>query len=131
MYTLNTYIYIHNHEIQSENTHRTTISSCLWRGQLQHTEERRYVYPFVSVESRMCAKLLQSCLTLCDPMDCSPPGSSVHGILQEWVAMPFFRGYFWPRDQTHVSCSYLHCRCILYHWATGENLRYYIIYSKT
>ena len=42
------------------------------------------------------AKSLQSCLTLCDPMDCSPPGSSVHGILQarilEWVAMPSFRG---------------------------------------
>ena len=40
-------------------------------------------------------KLLQSCLTLCDPMDCSPPGSSVHGILQarilKWVAMPSFR----------------------------------------
>ena len=41
------------------------------------------------------AKLLQSCLTLCDPMDCRPPGSSVHGILQarimEWVAMPSSR----------------------------------------
>ena len=42
----------------------------------------------------MCvhAKSLQSCLTLCDPMDCSPPGSSVYGILQarilEWVAIP-------------------------------------------
>ena len=40
-------------------------------------------------------KLLQSCLTLCDPVDCSPPGSSVHGILQarilKWVAMPSFR----------------------------------------
>ena len=40
-------------------------------------------------------KLLQSYLTLCDPMDCSPPGSSVHGILQarilEWVAMPSSR----------------------------------------
>ena len=39
----------------------------------------------------MCAKLLQLCLTLCDPMACSPPGSSVHGILQarilEWVAI--------------------------------------------
>ena len=44
------------------------------------------------VQSLCCAKSLQSCLTLCDPMDCSPPGSSVHGILQartlEWVAMP-------------------------------------------
>ena len=43
----------------------------------------------------MHAKLLQSCPTLRDPMDCSPPGSSVHGILQarilEWVAMPFSR----------------------------------------
>ena len=43
----------------------------------------------------MCAKLLQSCLTLCDPMGCSPPGSSVHGIFQsrilEWVAMLSFR----------------------------------------
>ena len=39
------------------------------------------------------AKLLQLCLTLCDPIECSPPGSSVHGILQarilEWIAMPF------------------------------------------
>ena len=39
------------------------------------------------------ARLLQACLTLCDPMDCASPGSSVHGILQarilEWVAMPF------------------------------------------
>ena len=41
----------------------------------------------------VCAKSLQSCLTLCDPVDCSPPGSSVHGILQarilEWVAISF------------------------------------------
>ena len=43
----------------------------------------------------------QSCLTLCDPMDCGPPGSSVHGIFQarilEWVAIPFSRGSFQPR----------------------------------
>ena len=43
-------------------------------------------------------KSLQSCLTLCNPRDCSPPGSSVHGILQarilEWVAMLSFRGIF-------------------------------------
>ena len=43
------------------------------------------------------AKSLQSCPTLCDPMDCSPPGSSVRGILQarilEWVAMPSSRGF--------------------------------------
>ena len=51
----------------------------------------------------------ESCLTLCDPRDYSPLGSSVHGILQagilEWVAMPFSRGSSWPRDQTQVSCT--------------------------
>jgi len=59
----------------------------------------------------MGAKLLQSCLTLCNPMDCSPPGPSIHGILQprilEWVAMPSPRGSSRPRDQTctyYVSC---------------------------
>ena len=50
----------------------------------------------------MHAKSLQSCLTLCDPMDRSLPGSSVCGILQarilEWVAMPSSRGSFQPRD---------------------------------
>ena len=50
-----------------------------------------------------------SCLTLCDPMDCSLPGFSVHGILQtiilEWVAIPFSRGSSWPRNQTQVSCT--------------------------
>ena len=53
------------------------------------------------------AKSRQSCLTLCDPRDRSPPVSSVSGILQarilEWVAMPSSRGSSWPRDQTHVS----------------------------
>ena len=46
-------------------------------------------------------------VALCDPMDCSPPGSSVHGILQarilEWVAIPFSRGSSQPRDRTPVS----------------------------
>ena len=51
----------------------------------------------------------QSCLTLCDPMDCGPPGSSVHGIYQarilEWVAFSFSKGSFQPRDQTCVFAS--------------------------
>ena len=46
---------------------------------------------------------------LCDPMDCSTPGSSVHGILQArilgWVPISFSRGTSWPRDRTHVSCT--------------------------
>ena len=50
----------------------------------------------------------QSCLTLCNPVDCSPPGSSVHGISQarilEWVAISSSRGFSRPRTQTHVFC---------------------------
>ena len=64
----------------------------------------------------VCAKLLQLCSTLCDPMDCSPPGSSVHGILQarmlEWVAMPSSKGSSQPRDRTNISFI---GRRILYH----------------
>ena len=56
------------------------------------------------------AKVLvtQLCLTLCDPLDYSPPGSSAHGILQasilEWVAIHFSSGSSWPRDWNQVSC---------------------------
>ena len=66
----------------------------------------------------MCAKLLQSCPTLCNSIDCNPPGFSVHGILQarilEWVAISFSRGSSQPRDQTWV--SYVSCigRRVLY-----------------
>ena len=57
---------------------------------------------FFLFKTGMHAKSLQSCLVLCDPMDCSPPGSSVHGILQarilEWVDIPSSRGSSPPRD---------------------------------
>ena len=59
-------------------------------------------------ESEVRMLISQLCLTLYDPMDCSPPGSFVHGILQarilEWVAIPFSRGSSYPRHQTGVSC---------------------------
>ena len=55
---------------------------------------------------------VQSCPTLFDPMDHSPPDSSVHGILQaralEWVALPSPKGSSQPRDQTCVSYIYLY-----------------------
>ena len=61
-------------------------------------------------------KLLQLCLTLCDPMDCSPPGSPAPGILSarvpEWVSIPYSRGFSQPRDQTHIS--------YLLHWEEGS-----------
>ena len=50
----------------------------------------------LAFDEYVCVLVAQSCPTLCDPMDCSPPGSSVHEILQarilEWVAIPFSRG---------------------------------------
>ena len=58
-----------------------------------------YYFTFQLEFKLLCkhAKSLQSCLTLCDPMDCNPPGFSVHGILQarilKWIAMPSSRGY--------------------------------------
>ena len=56
--------------------------------------------------------LPQSCPTLCNPVACSPPGSSVPGILQvrilEWVAVPSSRGSSRPRDGTHTSYVYLY-----------------------
>ena len=65
----------------------------------------------------LCATSVQSCQTLCDPMDCSPPGSLVHGTLQarilEWVAMPSSRRSFQLRDQAPVSC--------LLHWQADSS----------
>ena len=62
--------------------------------------------------------------TLCDPIDSSLPGSSVLGIFEagvlKWVAISYSRGYSWPRDWTHVSCSSCIDRHILYHSATWE-----------
>ena len=66
----------------------------------------------------------QSCPTLCNPLDCSLPGSSVHGILQarilEWIAFPFSKGSSQLRDQTQ---GFPHCRQILYQLSHKENPR--------
>ena len=81
---------------------------------LQYSGLENFMECMYSIHS-MCVRpeSLQSCPTACDPMDCSPPGSSVHGILQarilEWVAMPSSRGSSRPRDHA------LHCHT-LYHW---------------
>ena len=64
--------------------------------------------------TKHCAKYIkcvcahtQCCLTLCDPIDCSLPGSSVHGIFQaivlEWIAISFFREFSEPRARTQIS----------------------------
>ena len=62
----------------------------------------------LSTEKKKETEVTQSCPTLCDPMDCSLPGSSIHGIFQarilEWVAISFSRGSSWSRNWTHFSC---------------------------
>ena len=70
-------------------------------------------------EQTLSVLFAQSCPTLCDPIDCSPPGSSVHGTLQarilEWIATPSSRGPSRPKDRTCI--SYVSCigRQVLYH----------------
>ena len=67
-----------------------------------------YLSFYLHVHACVCAQSLQPCLTLWHTMDCSPPGSCVHGILQArilvWDAIPSSRGSFGPRDRTCISC---------------------------
>ena len=79
-----------------------------------------------SLEGYSESEVSQSCPTLCDPMDCSLSGSSIHGIFQarvlEWIAISFSRGSSWPRNQSRVS------RVAGRHftvWATREALEGY------
>ena len=80
----------------------------------------------------MCVQLLQSCPALCIPMNCSPPGSSVHGILQarmlEWVAISSSRGSSWPRDWTRISCT---GRRILSHCTTRDAIAQVPVNNQT
>ena len=82
---------------------------------------------FSCARTLMCTRArAQSSPTLCNPMDCSPPGSSVHGILQarilEWVALPSSRRSSSPRDQNVAFLRLLRGRWILYHCTTWEAL---------
>ena len=78
--------------------------------------------------SHICSWCLvnKSSGTLCNPVDCSPPASSIHGVCQasilEWVAISFPRASSRPRDQTWASCI---GRQVLYHWAMWEQSLYY------
>ena len=71
--------------------------------------------------------------TLCNPMGCSLPGSSVHWISQsrilEWVAISFSRGSSWPRDKTHISCVSCIGRQIIYHQCHPRSLQLFMIVS--
>ena len=82
--------------LKKKNKHK--IETLIWKGSGSHiTAPRLYQEDCVCVCS-----VIQSCLTVCDPMDCSLPGSYVHGIFQakilEWVAISYSRRSSWPRD---------------------------------
>ena len=67
----------------------------------------------------VCVLVAQSCPTLCNPRDSSPPGSSIHGILRaRMLAISFSRGSSWPRDQTCISCVSCISRWILHYCTT-------------
>ena len=72
-----------------------------------HTHICMYIYIHIHIYG-VDGLDAKSCLTLWDPMDCNPPGSSLHWVFQarilEWVAIPYSRGSSWPRDWTRVSC---------------------------
>ena len=74
----------------------------------------------------------QSCLTLCNPVDCSPPASSTRGIFQaEWVAISYSRGSSWPRDQNQISCVSWIGRQIPYHLGSPSVSPYYFLSLST
>ena len=100
--------------------HHSLKASILWclaffMAQLSH--------PYMTTGKTIVVIVLvtQSCPTLCDPTDCSPPGSSVYGILQarilQWIAIPFSRGSSQSRDRTQVSCVAGRFFTV---WATGK-----------
>ena len=94
-----------------------------------------YLYNYyiitLSILVKVKVSVTQSCLTLCDPMNYSLLGFSVHGILQarilKWHSVPFSRGSSWPRDQTYVSCISCPDRRILYYLSHIYNYKGFII----
>ena len=87
---------------------------------MEETPGRRQLWPKDLEFCGYCFSVTKSCLTLCNSMDCSPPGCSVHGILQArilaWVAISFSRASSQCRDQTQVSQVSGIGRWILYQW---------------
>ena len=118
---------------------KTTVLPFPWELYFQRIEPRTLSIPplkrlsegkgtaawflYINVVVVVVVLVAQLCSTLCNPIDCSLPGSFVHGILQarilEWVAIPFSRGSFWPKAWTQVFCTASRFFTI---WATREDL---------
>ena len=87
-----------------------------------HTLKRNVVGLIPGTWVHACS-VTQLCLTLCNPMNCSPPGSSGHGILDKNIGVDchfLLQGSSLPRDRNHISCSSCIGRWILYHWASRK-----------
>ena len=105
----NLIIYHTNYFVQIPSSPTSVFSF----SKIAHLWNMSLLYTYMTLLLLRCcvrAKSLQSWLTLCDPMDCSPPGYRIlHGILQarilEWVAVPSSRGSSWHRGQTHIYMS--------------------------
>ena len=98
-----------------------------WGGRVGHnwvTEQHHYCV-CVCVSVCVCTPMLSHVWLFVTPMDCSPPGSSVHWTIKEGtlerVAISFSRGSSWPRDWTCISCVSCIGSWILYHWANWES----------
>ena len=95
---------------------------------------RGFIVLFFTLMSMLCHDVLKSCPSLWDPMDCSPPGSFVHGIFQtrilEWVIISYSRRSSQPRDPSRVSCVSCIGSYALYSWATWEALCLWSISNK-
>ena len=97
---------------------QNTVVGCHFLLQVTFPMQRWYLLPpvfpalagrfFTTEPPEVKVLVAQLCLTRCNPMDCGPPGSSVHGIFQtrilEWVVISSSSGSSWPRDQAWVSC---------------------------
>ena len=120
------YIHLGNHNL-SEDADNAACALLQSAGLSTLLLRRELVCRDKLVLCALCAcSVVQSCPTLCDSVDCSPPGSAIHGIFQaemlEWVAFFFSRGSSQPQDWTPISCISYAGRWILYHWATWEAL---------
>ena len=102
-----------------------TLAKGVWLK--QHRQESQFEWA-EEADKKCCCYLLVTklCLTLCNPMDCSLPGSSILGIFQArvlgWVAISSSRKSSWPRDRTCISCGSRTGRHILDHCGTWEAL---------
>ena len=105
---------------------RRSAGDQCWRGRqgLDLWFPRKVILPWVYLGYLLDCKCAQSCMTLCNPMDCSLPGSSVLGISQarmlEWVAISYTRVSSQPWDWSCISCVSCIGRWILYHCTTWE-----------